>query len=315
MRQSYSTLIHRLNFWLAIVHLGCAGLALTSIAHAADQTTENIEPQTAIVNPQQLQMQELAAKLNPSELFWLGENDDTFIALYRPALKPSQMAVILLPDSLHKLVQQNVLKTLYTELPEKGWSTLHIALPTTLEKPTLTVDVNKDSEPNAETSAEDTANTKQDEAIENPPVKEDTFADRKKAVDRAALKRIGSGINFLLEKDAKAITLVAENLSAPWSIATAIQEKDRISGLVLWQVNDAQFDQELLKELSDSRITILDIVDQSVPAEAKAQRIRRFKLAGFEDDYRQITSPYGPIGIEHSQRRVRQWLETGFQKY
>lgn len=333
MRHSYSTLIHRLNIWPAIVLLSGTILLLTATltivfiisalatapAYAEEDATENgaedVQPETATIDPQYLQMQAFAKQLDPAELSWLGSDDKSFIALYRPALKPSQMAVILLPDSLHKIVQHNILRELYTELPEKDWSTLHIALPALIEKPAMAADINEETDIDANTAPADSTNSEQGETAQDKAVEEGSFADREKALEESALERIGLGAKFLLENDAKAITLVAENLTAEWAITAAIQQKDNTSGLVLWQVDDAQLDEKLLKELAESRITLLDIVDQNMQSKAKAQRIRRFKMAGFEDDYRLITSPYGRAGIEQSQRRIGQWLETGFQKY
>lgn len=333
MRHSYSTLIHRLNIWPAIVLLSGTFIFLTAALtivfittalatapayaeeDAAESEAEDVQPETATIDPQYLQMQAFAKQLDPAELSWLGDDDKAFIALYRPALKPSQMAVVLLPDSLHKLVQYNILRELYTELPEKDWSTLHIALPALIEKPAMAADINEVTDVDSNTAPADNTNSEEAETAQDEAVEESSFADREKALGESALARIDLGTKFLLENDAKAITLVAENLTAKWAITAAIQQKDNTSGLVLWQVDDAQLDEKLLKELAESRITLLDIVDQNMHSKAKAQRIRRFKMAGFEDDYRLITSPYGRAGIEQSQRRIRQWLETGFQKY
>ncbi len=83
--------------------------------------------------PQQNHMSTLAAALDPSEVVWLAEDEQRFISLYRPALQPAQMAVILMPDSIHKLAKQSLMRELYTELPLTDWSTLHISLPEVTE--------------------------------------------------------------------------------------------------------------------------------------------------------------------------------------
>jgi len=115
-----------------------------------DQTTNNaiedVMPTTAAstdpeasalersgLPPQQNHMGTLAAALDPSEVLWLAEDEQRFISLYRPALQPAQMAVILMPDSIHKLAKQSLMRELYTELPLTDWSTLHISLPEVTE--------------------------------------------------------------------------------------------------------------------------------------------------------------------------------------
>ena len=111
----------------------------------ADLTTETTEIDTnnqaspAAQNgflPQQNHMHALAAALDPSEAVWLDEGEKRFISLYRPALQPAQMAIILMPDSIHKLAKQSLMRALYTELPNTDWSTLHISLPEVTENPT-----------------------------------------------------------------------------------------------------------------------------------------------------------------------------------
>ena len=116
----------------------------------ANQTTNNaiedVTPTTAAstdseasalersgLPPQQNHMSTLAAALDPSEVVWLAEDEQRFISLYRPALQPAQMAVILMPDSIHKLAKQSLMRELYTELPLTDWSTLHISLPEVTE--------------------------------------------------------------------------------------------------------------------------------------------------------------------------------------
>ena len=304
-------------------------LLLTSLSCLANDTTseeaslkEAATPSmaTSIVErsalpSQQIEMISLAAALDPSEVIWLNEviaitevakenkaestegateeskevvssedeqeSQARFISLYRPALQPAQMAVILMPDSIHKLAQKSLMRELYTELPMTGWSTLHIGLP------------------------EISGATEEFEA--------DSIAEDKNEI--LAASRIATSIEFLFDKGIRSTALVAENYSAQRAISASITQADATSGLVLWRVEKQQLPLSQLKALAESQITVLDVVNHDISAAEKAERMRKFHLAGFSQNYRLITSPQGEAGIKHTQRRVRDWLETRFKKF
>jgi len=209
------------------------------------------------------------------------ESQARFISLYRPALQPAQMAVILMPDSIHKLAQKSLMRELYSELPMTGWSTLHIGLP------------------------EISGATEEFEA--------DSIAEDKNEI--LAASRIATSIEFLFDKGIRSTALVAENYSAQRAISASITQADATSGLVLWRVEKQQLPLSQLKALAESQITVLDVVNHDISAAEKAERMRKFHLAGFSQNYRLITSPQGEAGIKHTQRRVRDWLETRFKRF
>ena len=304
-------------------------LLLTSLSCLANDTTgedatsqEAATPSmaTSIVErsalpSQQIEMISLAAALDPSEVIWLNEviaitevakenkeestegateeskevvssedeleSQARFISLYRPALQPAQMAVILMPDSIHKLAQKSLMRELYSELPMTGWSTLHIGLP------------------------EISGATEEFEA--------DSIAEDKNEI--LAASRIATSIEFLFDKGIRSTALVAENYSAQRAISASITQADATSGLVLWRVEKQQLPLSQLKALAESQITLLDVVNHDISAAEKAERMRKFHLAGFSQNYRLITSPQGEAGIKHTQRRVRDWLETRFKRF
>ena len=322
MRQSNSTLIYSDHLFirsvtslslLLLISLSCfandtAGENVTSQETATPLSASTIVERSALPS-QQIEMISLAAALDPSEVIWLNEviaevaiedieentegateeskksasnNDEQhseaqFIGLYRPALQPAQMAVILMPDSIHKLAQNSLMRQLYTELPMTGWSTLHIGLP----------DISGATE--AASIAED-----KNEIL--------------------AASRIATSIQFLFDKGIRSTALVAENYSAQRAISASITQADATSGLVLWRVEKQQLPLSQLKALAESQITVLDVVNHDISAAEKAERKRKFHLAGFSKNYRLITSPQGKAGIKHTQRRVRDWLETRFKK-
>ena len=191
------------------------------------------------------------------------------------------MAVILMPDSIHKLAQKSLMRELYSELPMTGWSTLHIGLP------------------------EISGATEEFEA--------DSIAEDKNEI--LAASRIATSIEFLFDKGIRSTALVAENYSAQRAISASITQADATSGLVLWRVEKQQLPLSQLKALAESQITVLDVVNHDISAAEKAERMRKFHLAGFSQNYRLITSPQGEAGIKHTQRRVRDWLETRFKRF
>ena len=325
MRQSNSTLIYSGHLFirpvtslslLLLISLSCfandtAGENVTSQETATPLSASSIVERSALPS-QQIEMISLAAALDPSEVIWLNEviaiaevaiedieestegateeskqsasndaeqhSEAQFIGLYRPALQPAQMAIILMPDSIHKLAQNSLMRQLYTELPMTGWSTLHIGLP----------DIS------GATEAASIA------------------ADKNEIL---AASRIATSIQFLFDKGIRSTALVAENYSAQRAISASITQADATSGLVLWRVEKQQLPLSQLKALAESQITVLDVVNHDISAAEKAERKRKFHLAGFSKNYRLITSPQGKAGIKHTQRRVRDWLETRFKKF
>lgn len=304
---------------LLLTSLSClandtTGEDATSQEAATPSMTTSIVERSALPS-QQIEMISLAAALDPSEVIWLNEviaitevakenkeestegateeskevvssedeleSQARFISLYRPALQPAQMAVILMPDSIHKLAQKSLMRELYSELPMTGWSTLHIGLP------------------------EISGATEEFEA--------DSIAEDKNEI--LAASRIATSIEFLFDKGIRSTALVAENYSAQRAISASITQADATSGLVLWRVEKQQLPLSQLKALAESQITVLDVVNHDISAAEKAERMRKFHLAGFSQNYRLITSPQGEAGIKHTQRRVRDWLETRFKRF
>jgi len=286
-----------------------------SLKEAATPSMATSIVERSALPSQKIEMISLAAALDPSEVIWLNEviaitevakenkaestegateeskevvssedeqeSQARFISLYRPALQPAQMAVILMPDSIHKLAQKSLMRELYTELPMTGWSTLHIGLP------------------------EISGATEEFEA--------DSIAEDKNEI--LAASRIATSIEFLFDKGIRSTALVAENYSAQRAISASITQADATSGLVLWRVEKQQLPLSQLKALAESQITVLDVVNHDISAAEKAERMRKFHLAGFSQNYRLITSPQGEAGIKHTQRRVRDWLETRFKRF
>lgn len=276
MSQSNSILIYSaIHLILLLASLTAAANEMATEAELHDETGDALILERTSVPPQQNHMISLAAALDPNEIIWLNEGEKTFITLYRPALQAAQMAVVLMPDSIHKLAQRSLMRQLYIELPMTGWSTLHISLPKSVEK------------------------------TETP----------NEAQEALAAERIATSIGFLLDKGVRSVALVAENHSAQRAIQASITQADATSGLVLWRVDRHGLSLPQLKALAQSQITVLDVVDHGISATEKAERVRQFNLAGFAQNYRLITSPQGSAGIDHTQRRVRDWLETRFKKF
>lgn len=289
----------------ALIACGCVSLGAQENTVSKDPTNEPM----ALTNPQYAQMTELAATLNVEELVWQGDGEQGFISLYRPALKPSQMAILLMPDRLHSMAQHNLLSELYQALPEHGWSTYYLAMPAHVDNLIATTEQNS-----ADGSTQDSVEASTENSADKSANKQTTTSHTEQRKE-IALARIASSINYLTEKEIRAVAFVVENLNATIAVEAAIQQADTTSALVLWHVDAKQLDSDLLEKLLERRMSILDIVDHKLSPTDKKQRIRRFKLAGFDKDYKLVTAPHGNAGISHSQQRIRHWLETGFQKY
>ena len=289
----------------ALIACGCVSLGAQENTVSKDPTNEPM----ALTNPQYAQMTELAATLNVEELVWQGDGEQGFISLYRPALKPSQMAILLMPDRLHSMAQHNLLSELYQALPEHGWSTYYLAMPAHVDNLIATTEQNS-----ADGSTKDSFEASTENSANKSANKQTTTSHTEQRKE-IALARIASSINYLTEKEIRAVAFVVENLNATIAVEAAIQQADTTSALVLWHVDAKQLDSDLLEKLLESRMSILDIVDHKLSPSDKKQRIRRFKLAGFDKDYKLVTAPHGNAGISHSQQRIRHWLEIGFQKY
>lgn len=289
----------------ALIACGCVSLGAQENTASKDPTNEPM----ALANHQYAQMTELAATLNAEELVWQGDGEQGFISLYRPALKSSQMAILLMPDRLHSMAQHNLLSELYQALPEHGWSTYYLAMPAHVDNLIATTEQNS-----ADGSTKDSVEASTENSADKSANKQTTTSHTEQRKE-IALARIASSINYLTEKEIRAVAFVVENLNATIAVKAAIQQADTTSALVLWHVDAKQLDSDLLEKLLESRMSILDIVDHKLSPTDKKQRIRRFKLAGFDKDYKLVTAPHGNAGISHSQQRIRHWLETGFQKY
>ena len=103
----------------------------TTPPSAASETDSKANTRPGI-NTQHLQLQQLAASINPKEVLWLnGRQGDvtSVLALYLPANRAqAQGAVLLLHDEGQHPDWPGVVKTLRESLPDAGWHTLSLAL-------------------------------------------------------------------------------------------------------------------------------------------------------------------------------------------
>lgn len=223
-----------------------------------------------------LTMQALASAAEPTEVLWLETAENRFLSLYRPAVDAAQMAIILLPGQLHHMADGGLLETLYSELPVAGWSCLLVALP-------------------AQTS-------QQNDALNS------------EASYQQAIKRINKAVDHVMADGAGSAALIADSLSAQLAIQTTIARPEITSGLVLWHLQELRLPRETLQQLANSQITLLDIVPSGISNQHKINRRRQFQLAGFGQNYRQISSPSGRAAKGYSSRRIQEWVATSFKK-
>ena len=252
---------------------------------------------------------------------WLGDGNEAFIGLFNPAATPYQMSVLLLSSKPSELTQTNIFRQLYLDLPLYGWSTLNILLPATLLTPELPERVIgpgglMPTNTNKEGEAPDTTS----ESTTAPPPNEGDATAANMALPSAtdiAAQRIQAGNQWLLDKGAGSLTIIADENTLQWAIDASIANTATTSGLVLWKLNLDELDVGALTALRESRVSILDVIsEQSKPREL-LERKQTFARAGFTKDYRYIIVPAGEVDITytHTSKRIRHWLNTEFKKF
>ena len=131
------------------------------------------------------------------------------------------------------------------------------------------------------------------------------------SLDQSAAARLAAAINFAIEQESVALTLLADTETAPQAIAASIAQRDNVSGLILWHVDADKLDANLLQQLVESRTSVLDIVAEPMDLRARNDRRRLFELAGFGEDYQLIIAPGDPPA--HAVKRMRRWLGNSFE--
>ncbi len=305
---------------LVIALIGPLAMAPQVLAEGdADTQDDAVDSRRSPLPTELDQMIALDEALNSDEVVWQGEDDQRFLSLFRPAIRPIQMAIILLPDSPDKISKNNLMRQLYFDLPERGWSTMSIILPpVVIDTPAPKIflpratKLNSTSADTADENSSSSSTPSAESSDSDEPIEEDE--DNDNPLDKAANQRIEISSRFLRDKGARSVTYIAENNSAHRALNASINNKDSTSGLVLWRVDLNHLPIERLKTLVESRITLLDIADQTMTPKQKAARKRHFQMAGFTDDYRLIQVPVEAAGIPYASRRIRQWLETEFTR-
>lgn len=285
MSRSTSTLIYWIRRYLAqkakiIAAFVASSLLLwLTLSGQLGWTVGNNNPSAANRDGQRsddLTMQALAAAAEPTEVVWLETVDQPFLSLYRPAVDAAQMAIILLPGQLHHMADGGLMQTLYRELPIAGWSALQVALPAQLNRHVNGLD-------------------------------NDTRHQR-------AINRTNQAVSHMMAQGAGSTALIADDLSAQVAIDIAIARSKITSGLVLWQLDQRLLSSNKLQQLASSQITLLDILPVGLTEQDKINRRRQFQLAGFGQNYRQITAPDGRASIRYNSRRIQEWVATEFLK-
>jgi len=252
---------------------------------------------------------------------WLGEGNEAFIGLFNPAATPYQMSVLLLSSKPSELTQTNIFRQLYLDLPLYGWSTLNILLPATLLTPELPERVIGPGGlmPTSANNEAETPDKASESTAAAPPSEGDAATTNiapPSATDIAA-QRIQAGNQWLLDKGAGSLTIIADENTLQWAIDASIANTATTSGLVLWKLALDELNAGALTALRESRVSILDVIsEQSKPREL-LERKQTFARAGFTNDYRYIIVPAGDVDITytHTSKRIRHWLNTEFKKF
>ena len=305
----------------AILALGCGLFSATAAgqddgASAAADSAEADSPA-----PWQLEQDRAVAALieqiPATELNWLAVDGRQALSLYRPSLtaEPKKMVLISLSNSSAELLQANIMHELYRTLPDHGWPTLQLLLP-----PYLPADPVSGEQPITPSAANENNNTNDAEPDDGDNTGDETNSepdtagaapDANDARETIAAARLAAAIGFAIEQESIAVTLLADRETAAPAIAASIDQGEKVSGLVLWQVETDKLDIAALTQLAESRTTVLDIIDEPLGMRARNERRRVFALAGVTDDYQLIVAPAEPAS--HAIKRIRSWLARSFE--
>lgn len=257
--------------------------------------------QTSSLNNEQRTLQQLIDALPHQNIVWL-DTEKSGIGRYDVAIDPFQMVVLVLSEHNQRLDSPELISTMHEQLPLFGWNILSIALP--VEAPTTN---GMSQASRAEDTSGSNAQTSGSEAGDSSPTPSPDI----KTSDKTN-QRLDAAISFLKQQQTKSIAIFASEKRLQEAFDTAIKHKEFVSGLVLWQAEEISYSPEDLKQLSDSKVSILDIAPMALNNTQMALRKKHFAQAGIQQHYRLISLPeHAPL--ESSVKRIRQWLKSEFR--
>lgn len=308
------------RFFTALMLLALSG------ASGAETTTENptenpaksaASPATHVapLSRSQSQAQALQQQLSSAELLQLSAADETFLALWKPAVQAEASGVlVLIPGTGESADWPLVIAPLRRQLTEFGWSTLSISLPDPLSKPL----------PAPAQDAASTPPVKEGESATDSPAETAPATEPAKATDQAPLPayrqqvmaRLDAALQAAREKKPARLVLLGHADGAYWATAYLTEKQpDDVSNLLLVAASEPPMATPSLTDMiSQLKLASGDFYYQDQPddRDAARQRLQAGKRQA-QPAYLQIAMrrlPGNPE-VEATQllRRIRGWLD------
>lgn len=267
-------------------------------------------------DPDAVKVAELAKAYNPStETIWLDAGEEKALGLYQPRNTEEQNgSVVLFHDELTSADWPDLIRVLRTGLPDKGWATLSVQLPSppSDELPERTLKAPRELLPpggvvgtptqegkgSEETPEEETAATEAEQAPEET-TNEDTAATDEQATDDSALpsydqriQNYGSAAVQQLSSEEGELVVLGVGTGAAWA-AEFVKEQQGSGNLHLVMVDARQPTAEgspqlieLLPELTGKVLDLyhtdpLALAPASSEAKARVNLAKRSKLKNY----------------------------------
>lgn len=259
----------------------------------------------------------LERQLPKNEQQMLQADQETFLALWKPANAPEAKGlIILVPGADESADWPQVIQPLRLKLPDIGWSTLSLTLPDSLAAPLPPALMPRTPEPAAADSAKAPATDPAPAAAPTPAAPETNSTPTPVDPSKRVFARIQAGISFAEQQGTQHIVLLGHGDGAYWA-ALFLKEgnPEQVKQLVTVAAQLPPGQAPTLEELIPGlKLATVDIYYQDQTTERSAALLRQqaSKRLG-HDSYKQIALKALPGNPEAEQeqlfRRVRGWLE------
>jgi pimeloyl-ACP methyl ester carboxylesterase len=302
--------------------------AATEAPAAADAQSTPQVPRAAFIERSQAEAQALAQQLEAKQQQQLQGADESFLALWLPAnvAEPSGV-VVLLPGSEESADQPNSIGPLRRKLPDAGWHSLSLSLPSPasdipLQRPVAATAAAPSTEAEPPATDEAASEPKQAEqpATESQaaPVAVDSakqLAEQRSDYSKRVLARIEAGLKFAAEHNAQSITLLGHGSGAYWAARYLQENKDaKVQQLiVLDPLLPAGYQPELDELLPALKQPTADLFDNSEATSRQAalkrlQASKRLKHPSYSQVALKALPGNPEVDEEQTYRRIRGWL-------
>lgn len=260
------------------------------------KTTSVIQPSMASNQNIEVTRIKQLIKLNLlNDIDWLDETEQTPF-IFREALNSdtkvtTNTAVITVTSTAKDFADIGTMSEIAKALPLAGRPTLHMLNPINFSR-----DIDSIDEPEL------------DDLSKIPP-KSVEIPDY---LSSAGPKGITEAIEFIKGENIRWAMVVSDQYNAMSAIQACINNPETTTALILWKTQDLAFSQEVLNALSESRISVLEVLPNSISRETKLRRQLMFNKARFGKHYQITTIPDPEPSYEFSYKRIRAWIEKSF---